>query len=243
MTKKDITIKGAPAYHSYPEGEGKRPGLIVTEEIWGLNDQIKGVVDRFAAKGYSVIAPEILPRELLEKLTPEMLEGLRDPEKKNEYQPKLREAMTPLAQPVYAEQAIATLKACVDYLLADEHVNGNIAVVGFCFGGTYAFHLAAHDERVRAAVPFYGQAPGADEVAKIDVPVLAFYGEQDERLMTQLPQLKEDMHKARKDFQPVVYEGCGHAFFNETNPFAYNKKAADDAWHKTLAFLAQHLNA
>jgi carboxymethylenebutenolidase len=246
--KKDIQINGASVYHTYPDqkaiGEDgsvqKHPGLIVIEEIWGLNDHVKSVADRFAAEGYSVLSPELLPAGLLEMLTPQFQKDLFDPEKRNAIQPKMREAMQPIQQPEYASNAIATLKACVDYLLADEGVNGEVSVLGFCFGGSYSFHLAAHDSRIKCAVPFYGQAPSEEEVATITCPVLAFYGDQDTNLMESLPKLQEDFKKygkGAKDFEAVVYPGVGHAFFNDTNSHAYDAAPAEDAWNKTIAFL------
>ncbi|MES2225703.1 MAG: dienelactone hydrolase family protein [Patescibacteria group bacterium] len=239
--KKDITIGGAAVYHTYPDDGQKHPGLIVIEEIWGVNDHIRSVADRFASERYSVLSPELLPPGLLEALTPQVQKDLFDPEKRHEVQPKLREAMGPINQPEYAAATIATLKACVDYLLADEGVSGNVAVVGFCFGGSYSFHLAGHDSRIRAAVPFYGHPPKDDELPNISCPILAFYGDQDAALMESLPKLKEDMEKSGKNFEPVVYPGVGHAFFNDTNARAYDAGTAQDAWEKALAFLRTNL--
>jgi carboxymethylenebutenolidase len=238
---KSITINNVPAYHSYPDDGKKHPGLVLIEEVWGVNDYIKSVANRFAAEGYSVLSPELLPEGLLAMLTPQLQKDLFDPEKRNEVQPKLRAAMQPIMQPEYATGALKTLKACVDYLLADENVNGTVGVLGFCFGGTYSFHLAAHDPRVKVAVPFYGQPPAEGEIPNITCPILAFYGDQDTNLMQSLPAFKENMAKAGKSFEPVVYPGVGHAFFNDTNARAYNREAADDAWKKATAFLKANL--
>jgi carboxymethylenebutenolidase len=240
--KKELTINNASAYHSYPDDEKKHPGLVLIEDIWGLGDHIKSIADRLAAEGYSVIAPEILPPGILEVLTPEFRQALADPEKRNEAQPKMRAAMQPIMQPEYAVGAVATLKACVDYLLADPNVNGHVGVVGFCFGGTYTFHLAAHDPRIQAAVPFYGQPPTEGEVPNIVCPMLAFYGDQDTPLMESLPALKETMRKHIKSFEAVVYPGAGHAFFNDNNVQAYKPDAASDAWEKTKVFLKANLS-
>src|SRR5579863_2500700 len=132
--KKEITIAGVSAYQSFPDDEGKRPGLILIEEIWGVNDHIKSVCDRFCAQGFNVLSPELLPKNILDMLTPQLQKDLFDPEKRNEIQPKMRAAMQPIMQPEYAKETIVKLKQCVDYLLADEHSNGKIAVLGFCFG-------------------------------------------------------------------------------------------------------------
>ncbi len=239
--KKDLTIGSTGAYHSYQDDGGLHPGLILIEEIWGVNGHMRDVADRLAAQGFSVLAPELLPAGLLEMSTPQIQVDLFDPEKRDEVQPKLRAAMGPMMQPAFAQEAVAKLKACVDYLMGDENTAGTVGVMGFCFGGTYSFHLAANDPRIGAAVPFYGQAPSEEEVQRIKCPVLAFYGDQDANLMQTLPALKEQMKQHGRQFEAVVYRGSGHAFFNDTNARMYNPEAAQDAWNMTLGFLGEHL--
>jgi carboxymethylenebutenolidase len=241
MTKTNLTIHGTNAYSVKPDDGTVHPSLIVIEEIWGLTDHIKDVADRFAAAGYNVLAPELLPAGLLELLTPQFQHDLFDPEKRSAVQPLLREAMAPLHQPEFGPNAIAILRACIDHLLADTASNGAVGVVGFCFGGTYSFQLAAHDDRIKAAVPFYGQPPTVENINSIHCPILAFYGDKDTNLMESLPTLKTDLTAAQKAFELVVYEGTGHAFFNDTNAHAYNAEYAADAWKRTLSFLTANL--
>src|SRR5580704_17723054 len=95
-----------------PEGSGKYPCLVLIEEIWGLNDHIKDVAHRFAKEGFIVLAPELLPEEVLAQMTPEMNIARFDPEKRNEVQTKLRAAMQPIQKPEFAGGAVAKLKAC-----------------------------------------------------------------------------------------------------------------------------------
>lgn len=220
-------VGSVPAYYSAPDDDATRPGLILIEEIWGVNDHIKDMANRFAALGYRVLAPEILPEQVRDALTPDIQLGLFDPEKRNEMQPLVRAALSPIMQPAFAHQALATLSQCVDMLNADEHSNKKVAVLGFCFGGTFSYHLAAHESRLSAAVPFYGHPPQEEEVATIACPILAFYGERDTPLMDTLP-------AHGKEFDAMVYPDAGHAFMNDTNPFAYNKSAAQDAWARAL---------
>ncbi|MEJ0073492.1 MAG: dienelactone hydrolase family protein [Candidatus Saccharibacteria bacterium] len=106
-----------------------------------------------------------------------------------------------------------------------------VAVTGFCFGGSYSFALAASEPRLKAAVPFYGHAnlEDIDALRKIACPILAFYGENDAGLMENLPNVKSEMEAAGVAFTAQVYPDCGHAFFNDTNPFAYNAPAAKDS--------------
>jgi carboxymethylenebutenolidase len=230
-------------YVTHPAGEVKG-GLIVIEEIWGLVDHIKDVADRFAAQGYIVVAPDILSHA---GITPEVggeLERLResaDEEERTRVQPLMREKMAPLNQPEYGAWAVGALKKVVDWLEAQPAIAGRIAVTGFCFGGTYSFALAAADDRVRAAAPFYGAPPQATEYDGFACPVRAFYGEQDERLISGLPEVEQRMSEAGVDFEATVYPGAGHAFFNDTNTHAYNADAANDAWEKVNGFLATAL--
>src|SRR6185312_5418070 len=238
MNSKDITIGSIPAYHAYPDDGARHPGLIVIHEIWGLNEHVRDVANRFAEQGYSVVAPNLFHGMSFEgKIDHSLLDEMRNPETRDEAQKKMRALLAPIQAPEYADKAISQLKACVDYLLSDEHVSGKVGVLGFCFGGTYALALAADDARIEASVPFYGQPLPAEKIHSLNCPVLAFFGEEDAGLIASLPALKEGMQKAEKDFEAVVYPHTGHAFFNDTNARMYNREAAEDAWKKTLVFL------
>jgi carboxymethylenebutenolidase len=235
---------GPPAYEVQPDGEC-RGGLLVIHEVWGLTDHIKDVAERFAREGYYVLAPDLISdTEIAAHLTPNMAQDLFNPEKRNAIQPKLRGLMAPLQAPGFAEAATANVKACFDYLYQQPVVAQRVAVAGYCFGGTYSYNLAVAEPRLKAAVPFYGHASqSAEELRSITCPILAFLGEQDERLVAELPDLQAHMQAAGVDFKAQVYPDCGHAFFNDSNPFAYNAAAAKDAWRRTLEFLDQQLPA
>jgi len=236
-------INGVPVYRAEPSVP-PRGAIIVIHEIWGLVDQIKGVADRWAAEGYLAIAPDIMTHV---GITPEVGEELSmsskhpDEEVRTAMQPKLREALAPIRQPEYAAWAVEQLRAIVDGLAEMPGIEGRIAVSGFCFGGTYAFALAAADDRVRAVVPFYGTAPEPDGIARIKAPVLALYGELDPPLMEKLPEVRETMAASGVDFSDVVYPGALHAFFNETNARTYHPEFAADAWSRATAFVGEHL--
>jgi carboxymethylenebutenolidase len=235
--------KQFPAYVARPSGEVKG-ALIVIHEVWGLVNQMKGVADRFAAEGYLALAPEFLGElGITEKLAGELQSELFDPERRHKAQPKIRERMAPMQAPGFGEATLAGVQECFSYLAGQAGVNGRIGITGFCFGGSYSFSLAVHQPKLKLAIPFYGHADfSVEELKAITCPILAFYGENDERLMTALPELKTKMKEAGVDFRPQVYPNCGHAFFNETNPFAYNKAAAEDAWEKTLSFIAKNFS-
>ena len=221
-----------------------RGALIVVHEVWGLVDHTKDVADRFAAEGYLALAPDLLAKEGPNpELVAELQEKLNDPATRSAAQPKLREAMAPLRAPGFAEKTLASLRSAFDYLLEIPAVANRVGITGFCFGGTYSFSLAVHEPRLKAAVPFYGHADfDVEQLRAISCPVLAFYGDKDEGLVSKLPELEASMQEAGVDFKAVVYPGAGHAFFNDTNKRTYRQDASVDSWAKTLEFLEANLS-
>lgn len=241
-----ITLNAADesfeVYVARPEGT-PRGGLVLIHEIWGLVDHITDVADRYAAEGYLVAAPDILSRGGIEPhLGAELFAQRNSPDEavRTAVQPRLREAMSEPFAPEFAEWAVTALRAAVDWLEAEPGVDGRIAVTGFCFGGAYSFLLAAADDRIRAAVPFYGTAPSADRLASITAPVLALYGQDDPLIIDPLPEVKRAAAAAGLDFETVVYPEAGHAFFNDTG-LRYRADDAADAWRRVLAFLRERV--
>jgi carboxymethylenebutenolidase len=221
-----------------------RSAVILIEEIWGLVPHIEDVADRLAAEGYLVIAPDLMGA--FAGLSPEagleLHRAMSSPDEavRASAQPALRAAFAPTGSPEFGAEAVAALKAVVDDLEAEPGIEGRIAVMGFCFGGTYSYALAAADPRIRAAVPFYGSADPAT-VGEIHCPVLAFYGAQDQRLIEALPEVRQAMADGGVDATIQVYPDAGHAFFNDTSAFQYRATDAADAWRRTLAFLEDAL--
>lgn len=227
------------AYLAEPDAPAKA-AVIVIHEVWGLADHIKSVADRLAAEGYLALAPDFLSDTVDTAKLGGMQEALFDPERRNQIQPELRKLMTPIHNPEFGARTTAGLKACFDYLYDLPQAQRKVAVIGFCFGGTYSFNLAIEEPRLKLALPFYGHADqDVDALRNIKCPVRAFYGENDQNLIGGLDDLKRKMEEAGVDFQAKVYPDCGHAFFNDTNRFAYNAAAAKDAWELALEELAK----
>jgi carboxymethylenebutenolidase len=217
-----------------------RGGLVVIHEIWGLADHIREVADRLAGEGYLVLAPDLLSEVGISPQVGAELLRLRtsaSAEEQARLQPMMRERMAPMQAPQYARWAVSALRRTVDHLAETPGVVERIGVLGFCFGGSYSFSLAAADPRIKVAIAFYGSPPDYATLAEIRGPVLAFYGDQDERLISGLPVVREQMAQAGVDFTAQVYPGVGHAFFNDTNPHTYDAASAADAWVRTLALL------
>lgn len=232
-----------PAFYTEPELGTKHPAILLVHEIWGLTDHMKEVAHRFMQKGYAVLVPDLLSDvDISKEVSADVFEDFKDPNKKDETQKKMRDLFAPVHSPEFAQRTVAKLQACFDYLMTHETINKNVAVVGFCFGGTYAFALAAEQPQLKAAVPFYGHAPEGEKLQMITCPILAFYGGKDTALASKIPELNETMALLHKKFQAVEYPDVGHAFFNDTNPNLYNKEAADDAWERMLEFLKENLD-
>jgi len=238
-----VDLDGVTVYRAAPIVP-PRGAVIVIHEIWGLVPHIRDVADRFAAEGWLTIAPDILSDA---GITPEVgleLETLmRNPDEaiRTAAQPILRDKLSTSRSPEFAATAVAKLRRVVDALVAEPGVDGRIGVTGYCFGGHYSFELAVADDRVKAAVPYYGSPPPLDEVGRIACPVLALYGEIDPPLMESLPALRAAMVAAKVDFTDHVYPGAKHAFFNDTSASVYDPDSAADAWRRTLTFFTEHL--
>lgn len=244
MTEEKISIQtnhgNITAYLAKPAS--RAPGIILIHEVWGLSEHMMDVAGRLAKEGYCVIAPDLLSETgILEQIDQNIMKEVMDPEKRAEAQKKMRAAMAPIQAPEFAAQTLVKLQTAFQYLKNINFCTGKVAVLGFCFGGTYAYSLATEEADLSAAVIFYGHAPQPiDKIEKINCPVLVFNGQRDENLMKQLPEVKAASEKYGKNFEFHEYPNTGHAFFNDTN-VTYVKDSAEDAWKKTLAFLAKHL--
>ena len=247
MPSKDLKIKSdageLTACFAEPAEKGKYPAIILIHEVWGLDGHIRDVAERLAFEGYIVLAPDLFSGTgILEQLGADIQKEMVDPATRDEAQKKMRAAMAPMNSRQFGADTVSKLEGCFRYLRGLDSCSGKIAVLGFCFGGTYAYALAVAERGLSAAVPFYGHVPEPlDELQKISCPVLAFYGEKDERLIGQVPEIKKVMAEAHKNFECHIYPEAGHAFFNDTNPQRYNKEAATESWEKSLAFLREYL--
>ena len=203
------------AYLATPQS-GKGPGIVVIQEWWGLVGHIKSVADRFAAEGFSALAPDLYHG-------------------KSASEPDGAEK---LFMALNVAQAEKDLRAGVDEV-AKQSSTGKIGAVGFCMGGQLALFAATVNEKVGAAVNFYGIHPNVKpDYSKLKGPVLGLFAEKDAFVT---PQTAKDVDaaikKAGKSSEIHIYPGVDHAFFNDENTGAYNKAAADDAWKRCVAWL------
>jgi carboxymethylenebutenolidase len=233
---------GVPAYLATAETKGTRPAIILIHEVWGLTSHIIDVANRLSAEGYEVLAPDLFHGTDVEKLVdPELAKVLFIPEERIKHQAEIRAMMTPIHSPEFSSSTVKRLQACFQYLKDMPQIS-KVAVMGFCFGGTYSFNLAINAPGLAAAVAYYGHCEHDDEeIARIQSPILAFYGSLDANLMEKLPDLQKQMQKMNKSFTAKVYPDAMHAFFNDTNPITFSPEAAKDSWNLALKFLSEKL--
>ena len=225
IQSEDINYPGATgdirANLVQPKGKKKVPGVVVIHEIWGLNPHIEDVARRLAVEGFLAMAPDALSP----------LGGSpEDPSKAR-----------PLFSQLDGESNVKNYIAAVKYLQTSPQSNGNVGVVGFCWGGGVANQIAVNSPDLKAAVPYYGRQPDPEDVPKIKASLLLHYAGNDERINKGIPAFEQALKKASIDYTLYIYEGANHAFNNDTNAARYHKEAAQLAWKRTIAFFKEKL--
>lgn len=202
----------------YPEVKDKATAVIVIHEIFGLSDWARLAADEFAEAGYIAIAPD-----LLSGMAPNG-GGTKE----------LGQDVGRTIQSLSKEQIAGDLDAVAAYVSKLPACNGKVVVAGFCWGGGQTFSYATHNKDIKAGLSFYGPMPTNEEaIKKINCPIYGFYGENDNRINSQIPAAEERMKKAEKKYEPVTYKGAGHGFMRageQPDANDANKKAREDAW-------------
>jgi carboxymethylenebutenolidase len=206
---------------------GRGPGVIILQEIFGVNGHIRSVAEQYALAGFVALAPDVFWSS----------------ERRVElgYEGADRENALALLQKTDVNQTVADLGAAVRALKGRAETTDKIAAVGYCFGGRLAYLMAAQGF-VDAAVSYYGGGiqNRLDEADKIRVPMLFHYAEKD----TGIPIEAVEQVKARFEGKPntefYVYPGAGHGF-NCTDRSAYDQRASTLALGRTMVFLSSYL--
>lgn len=214
------------AFVVYPEVPHRALAVLVLHENRGLTDWVRATADRLAEAGYIAIAPD-----LLSGAGPD---GGRT--KDFASSDAARDAIGQL-QPV---NVLADLQAAAAFARTVPAASGKLAVIGFCWGGSQTWRLALAGEALVLACPFYGTAPNPADFAKLTTAVHGFYGGNDARVNATLEKTAAGVLAASKIFEPVLYDGAGHAFLRageEPDASAANRTAAEQAWTRLLALL------
>jgi carboxymethylenebutenolidase len=234
VTTETITLNVADAttmnaYVATPEGPGKAPAIMVFQEIFGVNPNIRNIAERFAAIGYVAIAPELFHRT-----APGFITSYSD-----------LQACMPHMQAMTPDGNIADARAAYDWLQKNPRVAPNAtASIGFCMGGRVSF-LANSALPLSAAISFYGTAiaPGfLSRAAQQHGPALFFWGGLDTRITRdQTRAVMDAMTEAKKTFVNVDFSDADHGFFCDARA-NHNERAARQAWDLLVAFLKTYVN-
>jgi carboxymethylenebutenolidase len=209
----------AGGYLSAPAG-GRGPGVLVIQEWWGLVGHIKSVCDRFAAEGFTALAPDLYHGQTADE----------------------PDAAGKLFMALNVAQAEKDLRGAATYLAAHSSTT-KLGAVGFCMGGQLALFAATINPSIGATVDFYGIHPNVKpDYAKLAGPVLGLFAEKDSYVTPPVAKEVDRAIKAAGQSSEIhVYPGVNHAFFNDERKDVYDEAAAADAWRRTLAFFREHL--
>jgi carboxymethylenebutenolidase len=225
--EENVTFKSggenASGFLATPAGKGPFPAVVVIQEWWGLNDWVKDQARNLAVEGYVALAPDLYRGKVT-----------ASPEEAHQ-----------LMMGAPPDRVLRDLQAAFAYLQGRSDVKkGRIGSIGWCFGGRYSLELATREPTLAAAVAYYG-APPTDPaaIAAIKAPVLGNFGGDDKGPSPdQVRAFEAAMKKAGKSIDVRIYEGAPHAFANVNNPWGgYRPKAAENAWSRSIAFLAANL--
>lgn len=211
--------KECPGYYAKPKAGDSAPGVVVIQEWWGLNDQIKGVANQLADLGYRALVPDLYKG----KVTLDTAEA--------------NHLMTNLD---FADAAGQDVQGAVQHL---KKTSPKAGAVGFCMGGALTVLSAVFVKELDAASSWYGFPPeGAADVKAISIPIQFHFAEQDQFFTSENARaLEAKLKEGKVNFESFWYK-ANHAFGNEENLIGtYDAEAAKLAWQRTTEFLAKHL--
>ena len=214
------------AYLAIPHTQ-KGPGIVLIQEIFGVNEHIRSVAEQYAADGYLVIAPDLFWRS-----------GHRI---ELTYDEAGWKRAVELMNATDVGKAQKDIELAIDALKAQPGLDGGIASIGYCFGGLLSYHTAANG-LVDVAIAYYGggiqnQLDRADE---IEVPLLMHFGEQDSHIPLEAVEKIAERFDTNDNVEIVVYPEAEHGF-NCSHRDSYNQRAAAEAHGNTLFFLGMEL--
>jgi carboxymethylenebutenolidase len=214
------------AYVVYPETRDKAPVVIVIHEIFGLTDWVRSVADQLAADGFIAIAPDLLS-------------GLRKDGAGTDAFAS-RDDVVKAVRGLSSDEVNAGLDAVREHGTKLPASNGKTATIGFCWGGARSFAYATHQPELSAAVVYYGTSPDRSAIEKVRAPVLGLDGSDDARVNATVAPADAAMKELGKHFEHHTYDGAGHGFLRQQDGRdGANRKAAEQAWKRTIEFLRE----
>lgn len=202
------------------KAEGKLPAVLVIHENRGLNPYIEDVARRVAKAGFMALAPD----------------GLTSVGGYPGNDAEGRE----LQRTVDRTKLMNDFFAGYEHLAARDDSTGKVGAVGFCYGGGVCNALAVAYPELNASVPYYGRQAAAEDVPRIQAPLLLHYGELDQRINAGWPAYEAALKANNKVYEAHIYEGANHGFHNDSTP-RYDEKMAELSWDRTIAWFEKYL--
>jgi carboxymethylenebutenolidase len=218
-----VNGSGAYAYVAQPDDDQTHPGIVLIQEWWGIEPHVVDLAQKLATDGFVVAVPDLYNH----KVATEPNDAMR--------LMMLVRTNIDLA----AQKIIGALETIRNSPSVDPK---KVGLIGFCLGGMLAYTVASRYDHLGAVITFYGAGynPAPEEVAKVQAPVLAFYGTQDDSVPPEQRQKIANLYNENnKEFTLKEYD-AGHAFINPTHGMG-NAEAAADAWPRAVAFLRENL--
>src|SRR5918992_397470 len=220
---------GITAVRALPKVKGKRPGVIILHERYGIDQHTKDLTAKLAQAGFVGLAPDLFHR----------FNGDRKAVLRGEQRVDLTD-----------DGALEDLNAAVDYLKRSPEVDGTgIGIIGVCQTGRQPLLLAAKRNDIAGAVVLYGAiggkewlsnelrpTPVEELLAQVSCPILGIFGETDHIIsVDDVTRFRTTLEKARKDYQIRIYRDAPHGWLNDTMPGRYRKESAQDAWNLMMS--------
>jgi carboxymethylenebutenolidase len=209
-------------YLARPGNDEPAPAVVVIQEWWGLNEHIRDVTRRFASEGFVALAPD-----LYHGVT------VSEPDEARK-----------LVMELDMDEAVREIRQAIDFLQSQPYVAGQkVGIVGYCMGGRLVLQTARVEEDRGAVVAYYGSPLTPTEAQEVKAPLLGLYGAEDGGIPVEgVREMEAALDEAGITNEFHVYEGAGHAFFNDTRS-SYHPEAAADAWPRTLEWFRSYLGA
>ena len=230
MTNVTLTSKDGPQFGAYfvEASEKGAPGIVLIQEIFGVNASMRAAAERWASFGYNVICPDLFWREEA---------GIQlDPTKPEEFDRGVE-----LMQKFDETKVVSDLEAARQWL-AEKIGSENIAAIGYCWGGRLVVSMAA-DARLKCAVSYYGV--GLEELVpdtpNSAAPTLLHIAALDRFVPAEARATILDVAESRNGWEAYVYDGCDHAFARP-NGAHRDEEAATQAEQRTLEFIKKHMS-
>ena len=205
------------AYVAIPDSETNRAVLVI-QEWWGVNENIRDIANRWCAEGYIAIAPDLYRGHVATNANDagKMMHDLE------------------------IDDGVDTIKNVIEKA-RDAYDLTHFGINGFCMGGTFALRAACELEGLSAAAPFYGDIPEEDVLKKLTVPTIFVSGLKDKWInLEKVAQLEDIVARYELPLTSVKYD-ADHAFFNDKRPEVYDPTASRDSWALVVGFFNDKL--